>query len=222
MTVGTIVQIFSVLIGGTVVTVQIAAMATVVALVLAILAGLGRLVRVTAIRAICATYIEVFRGTSLLVQLFFLFFVLPQFGVLLPAMTVAVLGIGLSYGAYGAEVVRGAVISVPRGQTEAGIALNMSAQQVIWRIVLPQAIVAMIPPWGNLLIQLIKATSYVSLITLTDLTFRAYQLNQLTMQTAEIFGSVLIIYFCLAQIVSAGTRWLESQSARWRARPGVR
>lgn len=215
-------QIFSVLVGGAVVTVQIAVMAAVLALVLAVLAGLGRLARALPLRAACVTYVEFFRGTSLLVQLFFLFFVLPQFGVLLPAMAVAVLGIGLNYGAYGAEVVRGAVTSVPRGQTEAGVALNMSAQQVIWRIVLPQAVAAMIPPWGNLFIQLIKATSFVSLITITDLTFRAYQLNQLTMQTAEIFGIVLVIYFCLAQIASAGTRWLERRFVRWRGRAGLR
>jgi polar amino acid transport system permease protein len=142
--------------------------------------------------------------------------------VLLPPIAVAVLGIGLNYGAYGAEVVRGAILGVPRGQTEAAIALNMAPSQITWRIVLPQAAIAMVPPWGNLVIQLIKATSLVSLITISDLTFRAYQLNQVTMRTATIFLTVLVVYFVLAQVVSAAMGVLEVRLARGRGRAGLR
>src|SRR3546814_7894014 len=95
-------------------------------------------------------YIELFRVTSALVQLFWLFFVLPEFGIRLSEMTVAVLGLGLNVGAYGAEVVRGAIQAVPKGQWEAATALNMSYPLAMRRIILPQAVVAMLPPWGNL------------------------------------------------------------------------
>ena len=125
------------------------------------------------VRWLATVYVEVFRGTSALVQLFWLFFVLPQFGLTLAPFLVAVLALGLNVGAYGSEVVRGAILGVPRGQWEATTALNMTRAAALRRIILPQAFVAMIPPWGNLFIELLKATSLVSLITLSDLTFRA-------------------------------------------------
>ena len=205
------------LLTGAVTTVEITLLASALAICLALTAGLGRLSRGVLVRGFCVAYIEFFRGTALLVQLFWLFFVLPHFGILLEPMTVAVVGIGLNYGAYGAEVVRGAILGVPKGQFDAAIALNLSPIRTIWRIVLPQAAVIMIPPWGNLLIQLLKATSLVSLITITEITFRAYQLNQLTVRTAEIFGTVLVIYFCLSQLITFGTRKLEYLATRGRA-----
>lgn len=205
------------LLAGAVTTVQITILASALALCLAFAAGLGRLSRIVLVRGFCVVYIEFFRGTALLVQLFWLFFVLPQFGILLEPLTVAVVGIGLNYGAYGAEVVRGAILGVPKSQLDAAVALNLSRVRTLWRIVLPQAAVIMIPPWGNLFIQLLKATSLVSLITITEITFRAYQLNQLTVRTMEIFGAVLVIYFCLAQLITLATRWLERWAARGRA-----
>lgn len=205
------------LLTGAVTTVEITLLASVLAFCLALAAGVGRLSRSVWVRGFCVVYIEFFRGTALLVQLFWLFFVLPQFGILLEPLTVAVVGIGLNYGAYGAEVVRGAILGVPKAQFDAAIALNLSPLRTLWRIVLPQAAVIMIPPWGNLLIQLLKATSLVSLITITEITFRAYQLNQLTLRTVEIFGAVLIIYFCLAQLITFGTRTLEHLANRGRA-----
>jgi polar amino acid transport system permease protein len=142
-----------------------------------------------------------------------MFFVLPHFGLTLSPMAVAVLTIGLSYGAYGAELVRGAVLSVPRGQWEASTALNMTRSAALRRIILPQALLAMIPPWGNLFIELLKGTALVSLITITDLAFRAQQMNQTTFRTVEIFSLVLLFYFCIAQVMSAGMRALEKKAA---------
>jgi polar amino acid transport system permease protein len=205
------------LLKGAITTVEITLLASALAICLAFAAGLGRLSRRVLVRGFCVTYIEFFRGTALLVQLFWLFFVLPQFGILLEPLTVAVMGIGLNYGAYGAEVVRGSILGVPKGQFDAAIALNLSPFRTLWKIVLPQAAVIMIPPWGNLLIQLLKATSLVSLITITEITFRAYQLNQLTVRTGEIFGTVLVIYFCLSQLIAIGTRKLEHLVSRGRA-----
>lgn len=122
--------------------------------------------------------------------------------------------LGLNVGAYGAEVVRGAILAVPRGQWEAATALNLSRLQALRHVILPQAFVAMIPPWGNLFIELLKATSLVSLITLADLTFKATQINQNTLRTLEVFGLVLLIYLALATLVTQAMRALEQRAAR--------
>src|SRR3546814_14619974 len=129
------------------------------------------------LRWLAISYIELFRGTSALVQLFWLFFVLPHFGLTLPPLTVAVVALGLNVGAYGAEVVRGAIDAVPRGQWEATIALNMSRIEALRKVILPQAVVALIPPWGNLFIDLLKPHPLAPLIPTGYLTFRAHPTN---------------------------------------------
>src|SRR5262249_24404645 len=154
----------------------------------AFIAAMAKLYGPLPIRWLAVVYIEIFRGTSALVQLFWLFFVLPHFGLTMEPLTVAIVALGLNVGAYGAEGVRGAVAAVPRGQWEASIALNMSRAQALRLIIVPQAIVAMIPPWGKLFIELLKATAIVSLITISDLAFRAEQMNATTYKTTEIFS----------------------------------
>jgi polar amino acid transport system permease protein len=170
------------------------------------------------VRWLAVAYIETFRGTSALVQLFWLFFVLPHFGILLEPLTVAILTLGLNVGAYGAEVVRGAISSVHRGQWEAATALNMTRAAALRRIIVPQAIIRMIPPWGNLFIELMKATSLVSLITITDLAFKAQQMNQTTFRTVEIFSIVLVFYLAIASLITVGMRALEERVASGIAR----
>lgn len=197
------------LLTGAWVTVQITALAAILAVVAAMAAGLAKLSSIRILRWIANIYVEIFRGTSALVQLFWLYFVLPHFGISLSAMTVAVLGLGLNVGAYGAEVVRGSIQAVAKGQYEAAKALNMSRSLTMRRIIIPQAIAAMLPPWGNLFIELLKATALVSLITITDLTFRAYQLNQVTLRTVEIFTLVLVVYLALSLVITIGMRALE-------------
>src|SRR3546814_573944 len=199
------------LLGGAWTTLKITVMGCAVAVACALAAGLSKISSSALLRWPAIVYIEVFRGTSALVQLFWLFFVLPEFGIRLSEMTVAVLGLGLNVGAYGAEVVRGAIQAVPKGQWEAATALNMSYPMAMRRIILPQAVVAMLPPWGNLFIELLKATALVSLITITDLTFRAQQMNQVTLRTVEIFTLVLVIYFAMSLLITLGMRWLERQ-----------
>jgi polar amino acid transport system permease protein len=206
------------LLQGAVLTLQLTLLGCVLAVVAGIAAGLGKLYGPPPIRWLANIYIEIFRGTSALVQLFWLFFVLPQFGIMLDAFTVGVLGLGLNVGAYGAEVVRGAVTAVPRGQWEAATALNMSRVQMLRRIILPQAMVAMIPPWGNLFIELLKSTALVSLITLNDLAFRAQQMNQATMKTLPIFTLVLLIYLVLSLMLTIGMRLLEKRAGQGLAR----
>lgn len=168
------------------------------------------------LRSISGAYVEVFRGTSILVQLFWIYYVLPlpPFSVSISAFQAGVLALGLNVGAYGAEVVRGAIQSVPSGQVEAAVALNMSRSLMMRRVILPQALVRILPPFGNLLIELLKATALVSLITLADITFQARVLRQSVGRTTEAFTLLLIIYFLIAYPLTLGVRWLEQQR-RW-------
>lgn len=179
----------------------------------ALAAGLARLSSKPFIYGPAACYIEVFRGTSALVQLFWFFYVLPHFGLQLDALTAGILVLGLNIGAYGAEVVRGAVQSVPKEQYEAAKALNFSKLQTMTKIILPQAFVAILPPAGNLLIELLKSTALVSMITLAELTFKGNMLRASTLKSTEIFAIVLILYFLLALSITFGVRKLEQRFA---------
>ena len=204
------------LLEGAAITVEITIGGAALAVPMALIAALGKMYAPLPLRWLAVVYIEVFRGTSALVQLFWLFFVLPLFGVTLPALTVGIVALGLNIGAYGAEVVRGAIEAVPRGQWEAATALNLSRQQALRRVVLPQAVLAMIPPWGNLFIELLKSTALVSLITISDLAFRAQQINQATFasRTIEVFTVVLVMYLGIAMLITIGMRALERFAAR--------
>lgn len=216
-------ELLPLMLQGAWVTVQITFFGSLLAIVAALIGALGRLSPIKPLRWLAIVYIEVFRGSSLLVQLFWLYFVLPMppFNIAMSAFNVAVIGLGLNIGAYGAEVLRGAIRSVHEGQYEACQALNMTAGQRLRRVILPQALLAAIPPGTNLLIELLKNTSLVSLITLSDLAFRARQLDQATLMTLEIFGLALVMYFVLAQIINFSMRTLERRLARGRMRGGM-
>jgi polar amino acid transport system permease protein len=208
------------LLRGLAVTVELTAAASVLAAVIALAAGLARMSPRRALAWPAAVYIEVFRGTSALVQLFWFFFVLPFFGIRLSAFTAGILVLALNTGAYGAEVVRGAVLAVPRGQRDASAALNLSSLQTLWRIVLPQAFPAMLPPAGNLAIELLKNSALVSPITITELTFAAQLLRAESLRSAEIFSLVLVLYFAVSLCITAGMRLLERRVARGLERGG--
>lgn len=216
-------ELLPLLLQGAWVTLQVTFYGSLLAIAAALLAALGKLSAWKPLRWLCIVYIEIFRGTSLLVQLFWLFFVLPlpPFNLELSPFTVAIVGLGLHIGAYGAEVMRGAISSVAKGQYEACTALNFPPFTRFWRIVLPQALLAAIPPGTNLLIELLKNTSLVSLITLADLSFRARQLDQATFQTVEIFSLALLMYFVLAQAINFAMRRLEKRLSRGRLRGGL-
>ena len=190
-------------------------LAALVACVAALAAGLGRLSALWPVRSLSVVYIELFRGTSLLVQLYWIFFVLPLFGISLPKFEAGFLSVGLNVGAYGAEIVRGAIQAVPRGQWEAGYALSMSPAKRMRRIILPQALVLMLPPWGNLMIELLKGTALVALIAVPDLMFVAKQINGATFRSAEAFGAALLVYYLLARVlITPAMRGLERAMAR--------
>jgi len=216
-------ELLPLLLQGAWVTLQVTFYGSLLAIVAAILAAVGRMSPWLPVRWFSIAYIELFRGTSLLVQLFWLFFVLPlpPFNIEMSPFAVAIVGLGLHIGAYGAEVMRGAISSVAKGQYEASVALNFTAFTRFRRIILPQALLAAIPPGTNLLIELLKNTSLVSLITLSDLSFRARQLDQATFETLQIFTLALIMYFVMAQLINFAMRRFERRLSRGRMRGGL-
>lgn len=199
---------------GALVTIQLTLMGCALALVMAFLGGLGRLSRFAALRWLATAYIEFFRGTSIFVQLFWAYFVLPLLGVSLTPMQAGVLALGLNVGAYGAEVVRGAVQSIGKEQFEACVALNLSRYQAMRHVILPQALIVMLPTFCNNAIELLKATAIVSLISLSDMTFQAQVVRAQTGNTLVPFTTILIGYFALAMLISWGVRSLERRLSR--------
>lgn len=204
----------SLILQGALVTAQLTLFGSALALVVAFAAGLGRLSRYAALRGLATVYIEFFRGTSIFVQLFWVYFVLPFAGVTLSPLAAGVLALGLNVGAYGAEVVRGAILSVPRDQIEATVALNLTRLQRMRHVVLPQALPLMLPTFGNNAIELLKATAVVSLISLTDMTFQAQVVRAQTGSTMIPFLTILVLYFLMAVAISTAIRALERRVTR--------
>jgi polar amino acid transport system permease protein len=211
------------LLDGAWVTVQLTAYSTVLGAFFSFAFGLGKIARTPLIKATSIAFIEIFRGTSLLVQLFWLYFALPLVGQALgmdwrlPPVLAGTLALSLNIGAYGAEVVRGAVQAVPATQHEAAKALDFTPRQTLWRISLPQAIPEMMPSFGNLAIQNLKDTALVSLISLGDLAFRAEQIRNFTQDSVTVYTLLLFMYFGMALVLTAFMKLLERSVGRWRA-----
>ncbi|ATG52832.1 ectoine/hydroxyectoine ABC transporter permease subunit EhuC [Brachybacterium vulturis] len=174
------------------------------ALVIAFVFGLALLAKNVLVRGVARVFVEFFRGTSLVVQLFWLAFVLPQLpypmGFQLDPLLVGVLALGLNYGAYAAEVVRGSIGSVPTGQYEAISALSLSPARGMFRIVIPQAWALMLPSLSNLWIQLLKGSAIVGTVTLYDLFFQVEQLRDRT-GTWFAYSFALLAYYLIAWLI---------------------
>lgn len=181
---------------------------------IAFIAGLCRLSDNVFLRKFTGFYVEIFRGTSLIVQLFWFYYALPMlFGLDLGSDLLAgVLAISLNYGAYMSEIVRGSILSVPEGQREAATALNMSGFQRMRLVVFPQALRMMLPEFGNYLIQMLKATSLVSLIGMTDTLYYGNLLRDSDLSMAPtVYLLLLVFYFILALPLI----WLSRKMEVW-------
>jgi polar amino acid transport system permease protein len=203
------------LLSGVATTLLVTVLSALVALVMAFIGGLGRISPSRTVRFIAGLYVEVFRGTSMIVQLFWIFFVLPTLGVQLSPIAAGVLVFGLNVGAYSSEIVKGAVRAVPRAQWEAATALNLSRTLRMRRVILPQAIPIMLPSFGNQLVDVLKATSLLSLINAGDIT---RQVNQLvvggTLPFTQGYALLLLMYFVLAMPLVAVVKRAESRGRR--------
>jgi polar amino acid transport system permease protein len=218
----TIISFLPVLLRGALVTLEVTAASGLIAFVLAMLVGTARVSRVPALRAVATVYVEILRGTSALIQLFYLFFILPILGIEITPMEAAALGLGLTFSAYGAEIVRAGILGVDPGQWDAARALGMPRSLAFRRIIVPQAFATMFAPFGNLLVELLKSTSLVSLITLTDLTFAGAQVITSTGKPGQTWSAVLLLYFLMCFPLAQAVRSLEKRFTVFRGASNVR
>jgi len=206
----------SVILEGLLPTVEATVGGIVIAAVLSVVFGLAMLSQRRVVRIIARVYVEIWRGTSEVVQLLWIFFVLPILvGYEMVPLVAGIVVLGLNFGAYGAEIVRGAVQSVPKAQYEGCVALSMSPAQRLRRVILPQAFVEMVPPFNNLFIQLLKGSALLTIIGVTEMTHQAHKvlIPRNIGNSAVIWAIVLVAYLVLSILITLGMRWLERRAA---------
>ena len=204
--------LWEIVLRGVWVTVRLLFLSALLGALVAFVVGIARTHRRRSVRFLAGCYTEVFRGTSALVMIFWVYFVLPPaFGWQLVPMWAGTLALGLTYGAYGTEIVRGALNAVEPAQWEGGIALGFTPWQRMRLILLPQAVPEMIPSFGNLLIELLKGTALVSVMGMGDLAFSGNLVRLALQESAEIYSYILLIYFAIAFLLARLMRGLEKR-----------
>ena len=199
---------------GTRTTILVCVTSIALAVMFALLGALGRLSSNAIIYATASLYVSLVRGTPLLVQLLFIYLGLPQVGIVLDPLVGGILGLGFNYGAYMTEVFRAGIQAVPRGQREAAQALGMTEALIMRRIVLPQAFRIVIPAIGNEFIAMIKDSSLVSIVTVTELLWRAQRAGGPRFRTLEALLIAAAIYWILTIVFSFFQERLERRMAR--------
>lgn len=207
-----IVNSFPLLLLGAVITVKITAMSVALGIVIGLFAGIARICRVKPLRWISAVYVDFFRGTPLLVQIFLFYFAVPVItGQRIDPYVAAVGSCGINSGAYIAEIVRAGIQSIDEGQMEAGRSLGMTWTQTMRYVIVPQAMKRVIPPLGNEFIALLKDSSLVSVIGFEELTRRGQLIIAKTYGSLEIWFSVAIIYLVMTLSISRLVAYLEKR-----------
>ncbi|TFD21351.1 amino acid ABC transporter permease [Cryobacterium sp. TMS1-13-1] len=204
--------VFPALFGAVPIVLQLAAGAMVLALVLGLLTALARISQFKVLRAVAVFFVEVIRGTPLLVQLVYIFFVLPSIGIAIDPVPAGILGLGINYAAYLSEVFRSAILSVEAGQTEAALSLGYTPTKALWRVVIPQSFVVSLGPIGNYFIAMVKDTALTSVIAVTEILKTANILNSQTFQTTEIYTAAAILYLMLSLPLSRIVVLLERKA----------
>lgn len=195
---------------GLVVTLQISAVSAVLGLILGVILGLGALSRSRLIRWLVLAYVDFIRGTPLLIQIFLVFFALPMIGIRFDEFWAGVIALSLNAAAFVAEVVRGGVGSIERGQTEASMAIGMRHRQILVHILLPQAYRQMVPPLTNELISLVKNSSLLSVISVYELTRAGQAIISVNFVPFEIYTLLALYYYVLIKAIS----WLSARIER--------
>lgn len=201
------------LLAGALITLKGSALAVVFGALLGILVGALRVLPYTPIRTLAATYIYIIRGTPLLIQLFLIYFGLPSLGINLPAFASGVIGLSINSAGYVGEIVRGGIEAVPKGQWEAAQVLGLSYFRTMRHIILPQAIRNMLPAFGNEFVTLIKESSLLSTLAISELTMVGQQVRSVTYASFETFITVGIMYLILTSVTSLILQLVEK---KWR------
>ena len=202
------------IVGGAGTTILISAVGISVAVVLALLGALGRLSLNPWINGVASLYVSLVRGTPLLVQIFFAYLALAEVGLVLPILVAGTGALAFNYGAYMTEIFRAGILAVPRGQTEAARALGMEERLVFQRIVLPQAFRVVAPAIGNEFIAMLKDSSLVSVIGVTELLWRAQAAGRPRVHIFEALLVAALVYWILTIIFSLAQDWLERRMAQ--------
>ena len=182
-------------------TFQVTVSSILIALVLGLFTGLGRISRITVINRIATIYVEVIRGIPLLVQLFYIYYALGQF-VAVPRLAAAIIAMSVCYGAYMGEIFRAGILSIPKGQMEAALALGLSRGQAMRRVILPQTMRLVLPPIGNEFIALLKDSSLVSILAVSDILRRGREYAATTFRYFEAYTIVALIYLVMTLFFS--------------------
>jgi len=201
------------ILGGIPITIAVSVTSIFFATIFAVIGALGRLSRVAPIYATATLYVSLVRGTPLIVQVFFVFSALPEFGVVLPAFIAGCLALSFNYGAYMTEIFRAGIQAVPRGQIEAAASLGMTERQTMRRIVLPQAIRIVIPAIGNEFIAMIKDSALVSFVALQELFWRARTVGSSHFQSFSTLVLAALVYWGLTIVFSLVQERLEKRMA---------
>ncbi len=194
------------------VTVQLSILTCVLGLACGALGAAARLSRLAPVRWVAAAYVSLFRGTPALIQIFILYFGGPQIGINLDSFAAGTIALGVNIGAYMTETIRGAIISVDRGQTEASRTLGMSRAQTMRKVILPQAARMMIRPLGVNINALIKGTALVAPISVIELTYTAQRFIGSTYKPFEMFLLAGILYMMIIYVVGHGIKWLDRRA----------
>ncbi|TPL12245.1 amino acid ABC transporter permease [Mesorhizobium sp. B2-4-10] len=206
-------RVFPFFVEAALVTLELTALALVLGLAVAALAATARMSRSAVLRAIGTLYVSLFRGTPCLIQLFVLYFGGPQIGINLDPFAAGVIGLGLNIGAYMAESIRGAVVAVDRGQTEAARTIGFGRFQTLRKVVLPQAARLMIRPFGVNTVALLKGSALVSTISVVELTYTAQRFIGSTYKPFEIFGVAALLYMVMVYAVARIVDMLDKRFA---------
>ncbi|WP_139492434.1 amino acid ABC transporter permease [Brevibacillus dissolubilis] len=204
--------------GALVFSLSLTAITFVIGLVLAVITALARLSNVPLLSGIARAYVSIIRGTPLLVQLFIIFFGLPSIGITLDPYPSAIIGFSLNVGAYASEIVRAAILSIPKGQWEAGYSIGMSYPQALRRIILPQAARVSVPPLANSFISLVKDTSLAAVILVPEMFRKAQQIAATTYEPLLVYVEAALIYWAICLVLSFIQDWLENRLDRYVAR----
>ena len=196
-------------------TIPLALLSFALGLVIALGVALMRLSRIWIVSGIARVYISIIRGTPLLVQLFVIFYGLPSIGVLVDPWPSAIIAFSLNVGGYAAEVIRAAILSVPKGQWEAGYTIGMSRGQTLVRVILPQAARVSVPPLSNTFISLVKDTSLASLILVTELFRQAQQIAAFSQEFMALYIEAAVVYWVICLVLSSAQSVLEKRLYRY-------
>ena len=196
-------------------TVKICSLAMVLGVVLGGVLGLTSLSRIAPARWAVRAYVDFIRGTPLLIQIFLVYFALPVVGINLPEFWAGVIALGLNAAGFIAEIVRGGVGAVEKGQAEAARSIGMRHHQILWHVLLPQSLRTVVPPATNELITLVKGSALLSVISVYELTRAGQAIIAVHFAPFEIFLMIALYYYATISVLAWFSRWLERRLPTW-------